>query len=89
MQAFQSDLDRFDKLNAQVLGVSTDSVATHEEFTKKYGLKFPLLADDQGKIQKQYAPGRVTFIIDMNGIVRFVKNGVPDNKELLKELSKL
>ena len=89
MQAFQNDLDRFEKLNAQVLGVSSDSVATHGEFAKKYSLKFPLLADDQGKIQKQYAPGRVTFIIDKNGVVRFVKNGVPDNKELLQELSKL
>jgi len=89
MQAFQSDLDHFEKLNAQVLGVSSDNVATHEEFAKKYNLKFPLLADDQGMIQKQYAPGRVTFIIDKIGVVRFVKNGVPDNKELLRELSKL
>ena len=89
MQAFQDDLARFEKLNAQVLGVSPDSVATHIEFAKKYGLKFPLLADEQGLIQKQYAPGRVTFIIDKDGVVRFVQNGVPKNKELLKELSKL
>lgn len=89
MQAFQNDLARFEKLNAQVLGVSPDSVATHIEFAKKYGLKFPLLADEQGLIQKQYAPGRVTFIIDKDGVVRFVQDGVPNNKELLKELSKL
>ena len=89
MQAFQSDLERFEKLNTQVLGVSPDNLATHKEFAKKYSLKFPLLADDQGKLQKQYAPGRVTFIIDKDGVVRFVKNGVPDNKELLQELSKL
>jgi peroxiredoxin len=30
----------------------------------------------------------VTFIIDKNGVVRFVQNGVPNNKELLKELAK-
>jgi peroxiredoxin Q/BCP len=89
MQAFQNDLARFEKLNAQVLGVSPDSVATHIEFAKKYGLKFPLLADEQGQIQKQYSPGRVTFIIDKDGVVRFVQDGVPNNKELLKELSKL
>ena len=89
MQAFQDDLARFEKLNAQVLGVSPDSVATHVEFAKKYGLKFPLLADEQGEIQKQYAPGRVTFIIDKNGVVRFIQKGVPDNQALLKELAKL
>lgn len=89
MQAFQNDLARFEKLNAQVLGVSPDDVATHSEFAKKYSLKFPLLADEQGQIQKQYAPGRVTFIIDKNGVVRFVQHGVPKNKDLLKELSKL
>ena len=89
MQAFQNDLARFEKLNAQVLGVSPDNVATHVEFAKKYKLKFPLLADEKGEIQKQYAPGRVTFIIDRNGVVRFVQHGVPKNKDLLKELSKL
>ena len=89
MQAFQNDLARFEKLNAQVLGVSPDSVATHVEFAKKYNLTFPLLADEQGQIQKQYAPGRVTFIIDRNGVDRFVQQGVPKNMELLKELAKL
>jgi peroxiredoxin Q/BCP len=89
MQAFQNDLARFEKLNAQVLGVSPDSVATHIEFAKKYGLKFPLLADEQGQMQKQYAPGRVTFIIDKDGLIRFIQKGIPNNKELLKELAKL
>jgi len=89
MQAFQNDLARFEKLNAQVLGVSPDSVATHIEFAKKYGLKFPLLADEQGQMQKLYAPGRVTFLIDKAGVVRFIQKGIPDNKVLLKELAKL
>ena len=89
MQAFQDELARFEKLNAQVLGVSPDSVATHIEFAKKYGLKFPLLADEEGRIHRLYAPGRVTFLIDKAGVVRFIQKGVPDNKELLKELAKL
>lgn len=89
MQAFQNDLARFEKLNAQVLGVSPDSVATHIEFAKKYGLKFPLLADEQGNMQKLYASGRITFIIDKDGVVRFIQKGIPNNKKLLKELAKL
>ena len=89
MQAFQNELQRFEKLNAQVVGVSPDSLATHNEFAEKYGLKFPLIADEKGEIQKLYAPGRVTFIIDKTGIIRFIQKGVPDNETLLNELSKL
>ena len=49
MQAFQRDLDKFEKLNAQVLGVSPDSIATHEEFSTKNGLQYPLVADEAGE----------------------------------------
>jgi peroxiredoxin Q/BCP len=89
MEAFQKDLKKFEKLTTQVLGVSPDSPAVHEEFSTKYGITFPLIADEKGELQKQYAPGRVTFIIDKAGIVRFIQKGVPDNKVLLKELEKL
>ena len=43
----------------------------------------------QGRILKQYARGRVTFTIGKDGIVRFVQSGVPNNRDLLKELAKL
>jgi len=89
MQVFQDDLQRFEMLNAQVLGVSPDSLSTHNEFGEKYGLKFPLIADEKGEIQKLYAPGRVTFIIDKTGTIRFIQNGVPDNEVILKKLSEL
>ena len=89
MQAFQRDLDTFEKLNAQVLGVSPDSIATHEEFSSKNGLQYPLVADEAGEIRKQYAPGRVTYIVDREGMIRFIQQGVPDNRVLLKELEKL
>jgi peroxiredoxin Q/BCP len=39
---------------AAVLGVSTQSVASHQAFTKKYGLNFPLLADSEGKTGRAY-----------------------------------
>ena len=89
MQAFQRDLSRFEGLNAQVLGVSPDSPATHDEFRAKYGITFPLISDEKGAVQKEYAPGRVTFIIDKAGVVRFIQKGVPDNELLLRELEKL
>lgn len=88
MQAFQRDLSRFEKHNAQVLGVSGDSLETHREFSRKYDLNFPLIADD-GSLKSLYGNRRVTYIIDRQGIIRFVQDGVPDNKKLLAELAKL
>jgi peroxiredoxin Q/BCP len=89
MQAFQRDLEEFESLNAQVLGVSTDSLKTHEKFAREQGLSFPLVSDEDGKIAELYPGGRVTYIIDKEGVVRFVQKGLPDNDLLLRELTKL
>lgn len=88
MQAFQRDLPRFEKLNAQVLGISTDDLQTHKKFSGQYHLTFPLIADD-GSIKEEYGKDRLTYIIDKSGIIRFIQQGVPDNEELLKELKEL
>jgi peroxiredoxin Q/BCP len=74
------------KKGVVVLGVSGDSLASHEKFSKKYDLNFPLLADPGHVVAKQYgAYGekvmygktsmgiiRSTFIIDGQGVVRKV-----------------
>jgi peroxiredoxin Q/BCP len=88
MQAFQSDLARFAELNAQVLGVSSDSLDTHREFAAKLGLSFPLVADD-GTLRKLYGGGRITYLIDRSGVIRYVHKGMPDNAELIKALGSL
>lgn len=88
MQAFQNDIDRFEKLGAQVLGVSADSLETHEDFVKKLGLNFSLLVDD-GSIRKIYGSGRLTYLIDQSGILRYVHKGMPDNDRLLEEIGNL
>ena len=85
MQAFQNDFARFEKLGAQVLGVSKDLLETHRDFAVKLGLQFPLLADD-GMISKLYGKGRITYIIDSSGVVRYVYKGMPDNDTVLKEI---
>ena len=89
MQAFQRDIEEFESLDAQVLGVSQDSEKTHEKFARENSLSFPLIADEDGSIAKLYPGGRVTYIIDKEGIVRFVQKGLPDNDLLLRELTKL
>ena len=88
MQAFQADFERFEKLNVQVLGVSGDTLETHQNFAKELGLQFPLLADD-GTIRKRYGSGRITYIIDRSGLIRFIQKGMPDNDRLLEEIGKL
>lgn len=45
---------RFKKAGAQVLGVSTDAVASHKKFAQKHGLPFTLLADQDKKVVRQY-----------------------------------
>lgn len=88
MQAFQDDLARFEKLNAQVLGVSSDTLETHLDFVEKLGLGFPLVADD-GVIRKLYGGGRITYLIDQAAIIRFLHKGMPDNDMLLRKIRNL
>ena len=88
MQAFQNDIDRFEKLNAQVLGVSKDNLETHQDFAKELGLQFPLIADD-GTIIKLYGSGRITYIIDQSGVIRYVNKGMPENDRLIQEIKNL
>ena len=88
MQAFQSGIAHFEELNAQFLGVSSDTLETHRDFVEKLDLSFPLIADD-GTIRKLYGGGRITYLIDQSGIIRFLHKGMPDNDMLLREISNL
>lgn len=47
---FRDNLPHFEKLDLQVLGVSSDSVASHAKFADKYGLNFTILADESKKL---------------------------------------
>ena len=78
---FRDERPRFAKSDAVVLGVSRDSVASHERFTRKYGLTFPLLSDPDASVAKAYGVykqksmygrtywgiERTTFVIDPRG----------------------
>ena len=78
---FRDALARFTKAQAVVLGVSRDDVASHERFTRKFRLTFPLLADPDAAVAKAYGVykqksmygrtywgiERTTFIIDEQG----------------------
>ena len=89
MQAFQDDLLKFESLNAQVLGVSVDDLETHKRFSAELGLTFPLISDSDRKLARLYGTGRITFLIDKEGVVRLIQAGFPKNEEILAELRKL
>lgn len=95
---FQQDLPKYLDRNAQILGISVDSVASHAEFCDSEGLKFPLLADTDGSVSKRYGSWmgvvalRHTYIIDPNGALRATFTGVNPavhSAEVLAKLSEL
>jgi peroxiredoxin Q/BCP len=52
--SFTENIKAFNKAGVTVLGVSKDSLESHKKFREKYGLKFPLLSDIDGKICEAY-----------------------------------
>lgn len=83
---FRDEYDKLQRAGAAVLGVSTDSVASHEKFARKYNLPFSLVADEAREIVKAYGvwgkkkfmgreyegTHRVTLLIGPDGVVRRV-----------------
>ena len=79
---FRDQYTAFTDIGAEVLGISSDNEQSHLKFAEKYKLPFPLLADTGGAVRKQFKvpkslgllPGRVTFVIDRQGVIRHVFN---------------
>ena len=83
-QDFRDAIEQFNDAGAVVMGVSQDSVASHEKFKAKHEMPFELLADESGetcraydviKLKKMYGKEfdgieRSTFLIDKNGVLR-------------------
>lgn len=89
MKAFQKDIQSFESLDAQVLGVSKDSMDSHNKFAEKLGLTFPLISDPDGALTKLYSSGRIAYLIDKEGVVQMIVKGMPVNEEILKKLEEL
>ncbi len=78
--SFRDSYQAFKNLGAEVVGISSDSEESHDSFGKKHQIPFILLADVGGSVRKAFGvkrtlgllPGRVTFLIDKNGVVRHV-----------------
>ena len=95
---FQQDMGEYESRNAQIIGVSADSVDSHAKFCDSEGLKFPLLADEGGAVSKSYGSWlgifsmRHTFIIAPDGELKATFTGVNPSvhsKEVLVKLDEL
>jgi peroxiredoxin Q/BCP len=78
--AFRDAHSQFKDAGATVVGVSDDSISVHQSFASQHSLPFTLLSDQTGTVRELYGvprplgiiPGRVTYVIEQNGIVRHV-----------------
>jgi thioredoxin-dependent peroxiredoxin len=98
---FTSGIPAFSKLGAMIIGVSKDSMKSHENFSKKFKLKFPLASDESGKVCNAYGVWveksmygkkymgieRSTFLVDAKGVIRAAwrKVNVPGHVEEVKK----
>ncbi len=101
-KTFSGNYDEFREMGAEVIGVSSDSVESHQGFASSCNVSFLLLSDRNGHVRETYGvtatmgliPGRVTFIIGKDGIVRHIfssqlnpKKHVKEALEILKSIS--
>ena len=77
--SYNNELKQFTEVNAQILAISAQDIASHESFSAKQGFKFPLLADTEKTVANLYSvigplglPRRSLFVIDGNGVVKYV-----------------
>jgi len=100
--SFRDSYEAFQEAGAEVIGISSDTEKSHQQFANKHRLPFLLLSDLGGVVRKFYGipatfgllPGRVTYIIDKQGIVRHIfssqfapQKHVTEALKVLKELS--
>ncbi len=87
---FRDKYDEFREAGAEVIGVSSDNSSSHFRFASKFQLPFTLLSDSGAKVRKLYnvpnsflfVPGRVTFVIDKKGVIRYIFNSREATKHI-------
>lgn len=95
--AFRDSYEDFVAAGAIVVGVSSDSQSSHKEFAQTQRLPFILVADPEGTLRYRYGvpktlwilPGRVTYVIDRQGIVRHIFNAQLASKKHVDEALKI
>ena len=102
MPAFDKRIRDFEAADTQVLGISTDSPFSHENWARSVGIShYPLLSDIHRTASKAYgvywpewnANLRATFVVDRNGVIQFIerydRGQLPDPDRMLTEVKKI
>jgi len=94
---FRDSYEDFKDLGAEVIGISSDSPESHQQFSQKHNLPFTLVSDNNSSVRKTYGvpstlgllPGRVTYVIDKEGIIRHIFNSQFNPKAHVAEAMKV
>lgn len=90
--SFRDSYQDFQKYGAMVIGISADNVASHRSFATHHNLPFTLLSDPKNEVRKLFGvpktfviPGRVTYIVDKNGVIVHEFNSLRDGEKHVTE----
>lgn len=96
--SFRDQYEDFKDLGAEVIGISSDSIASHKKFAKQYKLPFILLSDNDKKIRNLFGvkpglfgliPGRVTYVVDKEGVIQMIFDSVMATSHITRALEKV
>lgn len=96
--SFRDQFQVFQDMDAVVIGISGQSVESHKDFAEKHNLTYTLLSDNGNKLRKLFGvptnlfgllPGRVTYIIDKQGIVIHIFNAQMESEKHVDEAIRL
>ncbi len=100
--AFRDVSEDFHALGCKIYGISGDNQRSHQRFATKFNLNYPLLSDKKKQLRRALGvpgkllgliPGRVTYVIDKNGIIRHIfdsmSNPIGHTEEALKAVKEL
>lgn len=83
LSSYNRDLAGFEELDASIVGISPQGLESHREFAAEQNLEFPLLVDTDKKLGDMYGVvgplgfyRRSLFVVDAEGVIRFVRRGL-------------
>lgn len=93
--SFRDEYEDIKNAGAEVIGISADSSKSHKKFAQNHKLPYKLLSDNDKSIRKLFGvpsvmlgliPGRVTYVVDLKGIVQMVYNSMDASQHIPKSL---
>ena len=96
--SFRDHYEEFLELGAEVIGISSDGVKSHQKFATRHKLPFVLLSDSKKKVQRLFKlpkilfglfTKRITFVINKEGLVSYVHSSLMPDTHIKKALQQL